>query len=337
MNEQVDPGGGSGRRWLTMIAAVAGLAALALLFVAAQQEPTRPAAASSPAMPPATDKIDSTATKTAEPTVLTVMVPAAPTVMAHDGSDSPVIDDGNLGRVTKSSYYQLEYPEETADQMRTTDPVMDMFFSRTGTLTALQRERYNELHIVPWNPVVEHDCSVPSSEELPPGARSCKPVAERQFDHPYSLLTTRQLREMGNDPAAILMLAKRPEEVPLDREQRLAEYARASAIADKPGELLQFAYWAMVHRPGKEAALRSKRTRYVLERVTQQMGDERSQPEARRAEFEEALELHGMNAKQELEAADIESERLLDQMNQTRLEVLGLPITLIEREQNHDQ
>ncbi len=331
MNEQIGMEHGRGTlRWIMGVAIIVVIAgALLVLYLAFRGAPG-PVAASSAGAP-----ADVNAPRETGAASQLIAVPSDSSRPATH-PDDPDVDEGDLGHLTRSGYYNLPYPEEIARKTHAMEPLVDMFMGRRGTLTPAQRDRYNELHIVPWNPVVGQDCSASPGHELPPGVRYCKPISERQVDHPYRLLSTEQLRAMEDDPAAILLLARRDDEIPLTKEERFVEYTKAAALADKPGELLLFAYGAMLHRPGVEAKLDSRRTRYVIETVTHAMGDERSQPDSRRNEYVETLLEHGDDPDAALAAAEAESKRLLDEMNQTRLRVMGLPITLIEKEKEND-
>jgi hypothetical protein len=112
-----------------------------------------------------------------------------------------------------------------------------------------------------------------------------------------------------------------------DRLAWLTLIVRAAALADKPGELLQWAYWTRVTSRSYEKNLAGHRLRLTLATVTSAMGDERSRPDVREDALREFLELNGSHSEEQIQSAKTKATELLEEMNRTRMEVLGLPIT----------
>ncbi|MCR9279393.1 MAG: hypothetical protein NXH85_15660 [Pseudomonadaceae bacterium] len=142
--------------------------------------------------------------------------------------------------------------------------VADMVTDRLSAPSLEQIERYNALHILPWNPVVGQDCS---------GASGCE-VLRRDPPHPYFAASEASLDEIRySDPVAALVLARRA----TDEGSRLQNYLAAVALSGKPGPLLELAYGHYEADDGDDPAHAQRRA--VLEAVALTLGDERADPE----------------------------------------------------------
>lgn len=280
----------------------------------------------------APEEVVSTAT-TPEPEMAQEPVPPALTpgeqALADLHKKYTFVEPGdNLSRISRALYYRMgfNFPEELSVKLFGENILYNMFVAREGLLSPPQRARYDALHIIPWNPKTGDDCSVHPGYELPPGATMCVPIFERDEPHPYALLSVEDLRAMPGDPVAVYHLA-RHKNLQRTREDTFELIVKASALADKSGELLQFAWWQSPEATDP-ARLEARRLRYVIERVTDAMGDERSEPDAREAEFFESLSLAGVdNPDEHIELAKAEANALLHDMDRTRREVLGIGLT----------
>lgn len=143
--------------------------------------------------------------------------------------------------------------------------VRDMVTDRLSAPSQAQIERYNELHILPWNPVVARDCSQ---------ADACI-VVRRDPEHAYFSASDERLAEIRyRDPVAALVLARRA----LDDGSQLQNYIAAAALSGKPGPLLELAYGHYDDSESSDPAERQRRA--VLEAVAARLGDERANPDA---------------------------------------------------------
>ncbi|MDA1302089.1 MAG: hypothetical protein O2868_18675 [Proteobacteria bacterium] len=230
------------------------------------------------------------------------------------------LDPNDLSQINLGTYFG-KHPGVAALQHDYGELLNDMFTRRSGTLSPQQVERFNELHIVPWNPKIAEDC-----EEIltpVPGTR-CRDVYERPHSHDYEALSIEELRSMpAHDAAAPYYLALKTSPS-ISRDEVLDLMYRAAAMADKPGELLQYSTWLAAS--GKKGA-EDLRVRYVLEKVASAMGDERSRPELIWQDIESvASKLE--DPQKFLEQAESDVAARLASMNRARLEVFGLPITM---------
>lgn len=143
--------------------------------------------------------------------------------------------------------------------------VADMVTARLSAPSQDQIERYNALHILPWNPVVGQDCGQ---------AEGCRTL-RRDPEHPYFSASDESLDEIRySDPVAALVLARRS----ADEGSRLQNYLAAVALSGKPGPLLELAY-GHYGESGSDDPAHSQR-RAVLEAVALRLGDERADPDA---------------------------------------------------------
>jgi hypothetical protein len=230
--------------------------------------------------------------------------PPAPRQLAPELQDqSPALDE-----VSSAHYFRRSEAEAAFFEW---DVTHDMLVKRSGRLTESQRERYNELHIIAWNPRVGADCTVPDG--------GCSVIYERDPSHPYELLSLEELEELPiDDVAAPYFIARKAKTLSIPEIIRLV--AKSAALADKPGDLLQYGYYAGVR--GTPDAVRTK---YITELIAYEMGDERSRPGERRAELEAMLDREG--ASNFVESANEEAEMILKEMELTRQTVFGLPLS----------
>jgi hypothetical protein len=227
----------------------------------------------------------------------------------------------DLSKIARVSYFVGE-PEPFAE-FRKQDPIADMFIYRAGRLTNEQRERYNELHIVPWNPKVADDCSVPASPSLGNGT-SCHPVFERPDSHPYDAYTLEQVESLPDHDEAKAYFTAMKSAATISKEDAVDLFLESTALANKPGELLQYSYW-ISH--GGIRTVDDHRFVYIMRKIAATMGDERSDPEAARAELRSAFGQSDEENNKFLIEVDEEISRRLAEMNRRRLELIGLPIT----------
>ncbi len=142
--------------------------------------------------------------------------------------------------------------------------------------------RYNELHVLPWNPITHFECQDTAKEVLGNNSpvTSCQAVRERP-PHDYFSMNKEDVAELAYaDPVAALVMG-RTENAP---EQQFNYYLRASALSGKPGPLLDLVYRRYAPVDGaisdaQGAKVRAK-YRYVLEKLASEMGDGRAKPDA---------------------------------------------------------
>ncbi len=215
---------------------------------------------------------------------------------------------GDLSRVTSFSYFRPPYVSQD-------NVVFNMLLTQTGRLSPHQIERFNELHILPWNPL-KTDCRI---------GELCD-QRERRVAHPYEDLSIEELRSMPDHDAAVqLVLARKDPD--LDRHTRMEATLRASALASKPGPLL----WQsrMLGSPPGTQPLEDfddAYLRYMLETVGALLGDERSEPEARRADLAVTLRHNGVNVAEALAEADVKVTHQLTDLSNFRRVHFGVPL-----------
>lgn len=250
-----------------------------------------------------------------EPEQLKVLAEIAKRRVSAAPEDEHPSDDylnGRLDAIRATEYFQVSRAE--AERLNI-DVIWDMLVKQRGHLTEAQRARYNELHIVPWNPRTGEDCSVPEG--------GCDVLYEREPRHPYELLSLEQLRSLPeDDPAAPLHIPRKDRFLTLQEVVDL--YVRAAALANKPGDLLQYGYWV-----GNGKNLDALRFKYVTELIAFEMGDERARPSQRRAEIEKLIFSEGSNVKPKefLAHAEDEAASHLARMDHIRRSVFGLPLS----------
>ena len=145
---------------------------------------------------------------------------------------------------------------------------------------------YNDLHILPFNPVVGSECNEVESQYVPNSFDTVCTNTRKFPAHPYESLEPEELAELANsDGTAALILAKKTG----DADERLKYYLRAAALSDKSGPILTLAEMRFrtfedlvrdedkklksVPRPDKLI------TRLALESVAQKMDDPRAMPD----------------------------------------------------------
>ncbi|MEM7364199.1 MAG: hypothetical protein AAF525_09245 [Pseudomonadota bacterium] len=225
---------------------------------------------------------------------------------------APVLD--SLAKVDPVAYHRVD----GLVLHSLSDPTYDMLTTRTGYLTPAQRERYNELHIIPWNPKVGDDCSqAPVTSVV---SRVCKPVYETRYSHHYEQLSYAELEELHGDPAALYYLSRKGDHLPT--EERIRLVIEAAAISGKPGELLSIGRVLRQRQGGSMTSEDVIRTKHALEIVAAEMGDERADVERSRSQI---IELLGERAPKELEISEQEAVQILNEMNLVSVGTVGFP------------
>jgi hypothetical protein len=204
---------------------------------------------------------------------------------------------GDAGRVASRAPAVTAQPpvDERAEMIRQTaapdeknqaDPGFDpMLVTGLGDFNAEEIERYNRLHLLPFNPAIGRDCEDRPDPQLPGRSyTSCTTVRERPA-HPYSELGDEVLLSLAeHDAAAALMLGRRV----AGEDERLYWYLRAAALSEKSGPLMALAEQRYrdsmdlrlvrgelrrVPRPDRIAV------RVALDTVAGRMGDPRANPD----------------------------------------------------------
>lgn len=184
------------------------------------------------------------------------------------------------------------------------DPMLIMAL---GDYTDEEIDSYNELHILPFNPVVGRECqSLPDAQLIGQTVTKCTTI--REYDeHPYNQLDIEALTNLAvTDAVAALVLGRHE----TDEDMRLAWYLRATALSEKPGEIMSLAerrYSSAFELKGNghtlERVARPKNIikRLALETVADKLGDPRAKPEKWIGVLKEVA---GENAAKSLQQSD---------------------------------
>ncbi|NIP13856.1 MAG: hypothetical protein GWM88_03550 [Pseudomonadales bacterium] len=172
------------------------------------------------------------------------------------------------------------------DGEKQADPGFDpMLVTGLGEFTDEEIERYNRLHVLPFNPAIGRDCQDRPDPQFPERSyTSCTTVRERPA-HPYGELDDEALLSLAeHDAAAALMLGRRV----AGEDERLYWHLRAAALSEKSGPLMSLA--ERRYRAGTDLRLAGGELRRVprpdrlatgvaLDTVAGLMGDPRANPD----------------------------------------------------------
>jgi hypothetical protein len=207
------------------------------------------------------------------------------------------------------------------------EPAFDpMLVTGLGEFTDEEIERYNRLHVLPFNPAIGRDCEDRPDPQFPERSyTSCTTVRERPA-HPYSELDDEALLSLAeHDATAALILGHRV----AGEHERLFWYLRAAALSEKSGPLMALAeqrYRVTMDLRLVEGELRRVRrpdriaVRVALDTVAGRMGDPRANPESWR---ELLRSLAADRASTYLAQADALVVEFLNAMARTQREITG--------------
>jgi hypothetical protein len=233
------------------------------------------------------------------------------------------VADRDLSRVDKAVYYATG---------RGPDPILDMLIHRLGRLTPAQVERYNELHIIPWNQITQYECQSPSTEEIEMTqggiVSTCLPHYARPH-HPYAALSRDELQDLQNEDAErAYFIARRSSLLYTSRGTTIQAHGRAAALAAKPGPLLELSYRVSLDPGMHEDPVSASMIRYMLEFVADSMGDERSMVEQRYFEMLEVAAAVGVEKGSVTGDVNKWIDNFRDEMKEQRRSTLGLELDL---------
>ena len=143
-----------------------------------------------------------------------------------------------------------------------------------GIFTDAEIAQYDELHLIPFNRVLDMHCSEVESLEKTVGGTENKCTVTLEYPpHPYIDIEDGELREMAKfDAEAAYFLAKRQK---WGSNEQVAFFLHAAALSGKSGPLIMAAQRYTLH-PMRRTA---------LETLALEMGDPRAEPEYWRSQM----------------------------------------------------
>ena len=165
------------------------------------------------------------------------------------------------------------------------DPMLASYSVFIRDFKAEEIAAYNKLHVLPFNPTVEENCSpllLGGTEDFPQQTQmNCVPVLARD-EHPYRSLSLEELRDLveANNDAEAAAIAS--QYFPIEESERIGFAIRAAALSGKSGPILKASRSSILRTDLTTTAggvIDEVGQYLVLENIAALMGDPRAVPE----------------------------------------------------------